>query len=231
VRLRLYRSGKIRPYRGERFVAPAEATGEPNEILEYPSPPEGNVPRLSAHGSDVTPDREPAPSLTIDRIVTFEVGRSERKLGRVRLAGDCAGVQADLAGRRTCVDHDWTSPPDLPLSDDLTLPTRGQDTAVGTWPILSGPRIPAACDESAEALRARESGTVEAPAFDEERCIPGGAFVFGDSSWGRGELADSPDSAGIGDERIAAVPRFLLDRYEYSVARAKRSAAAAAVSH
>jgi formylglycine-generating enzyme required for sulfatase activity len=140
----------------------------------------------------------PAHGVTIERLVPLRLQPGKRGTVEVVLHGDCFGVPADRAGRRACVDRGVPEVideivPDGPLS-------RGGSVNVGSW-----------------AAEATESCTVSprspSPLRDEERCIPGGAFILGDT------LALSYGPYRSRPERMRVVAPFLMDVYEVSVAR------------
>ncbi|HEY8080122.1 MAG TPA: SUMF1/EgtB/PvdO family nonheme iron enzyme [Labilithrix sp.] len=171
-----------------------------------PSQSAPSTPRLVRDGADVTPETEPLPTASVDRLVVVRLVPGARGRVRVTLGGECAGTQAklgadptkpDLATAQTCVDRAGVLAPlvESPLEADLTRPTTSVQGAFGTGE---------ACDGSQ-------------PANAEVVCVPGGAFLFG-------SLLDSP-FLGKGDvirttpERIARMHRFWMDRHEVTVAR------------
>jgi formylglycine-generating enzyme required for sulfatase activity len=215
VRLRGYAGGKVRDYRGERF-APTVAECD-TAACANPAPPAccplaiaalvngtGEPTLHDAQGADITPPTEPEPLLAIDRLVQVTLRPSARVSASILLQGACAGTMADRANAMTCVDTggQLVAVTDEPTSTDLTLPTA---SAVGSF---HGQPLP--CTVSPRPGHTASDGT---PLHDEEVCVPGGMFVFGDPSlFGNGEVDDVP-------ERIAILPPMLLDKYEVTVAR------------
>jgi formylglycine-generating enzyme required for sulfatase activity len=201
VRLRGYPDGKVRDYRGERFApVPTRATPDTS-----PDPPATGLPRLvrEEDGADITPASEPLPALAIDRLLVVRVRPGVRGAVRVVLRGACVGTMADVANMQSCVDTEHT----LVAIDESKL----EDPAAPVEPTLAG-----AFDFSkpcASAARVRTYADDGTPRYDEDVCVPGAMFVFGDPLW-RGErsISDVP-------ERVAVVPPFFLDRYEVTVAR------------
>ncbi len=229
VRLRASRSGITRSYRGDRFLELPAADGDGTQLFVVPPPAADERPRLFVGAADRTPALEPRPSSAVDRMLVVDLMAEQRWKATVLLDGDCAGVEADLAGRRTCTRGTLASVPVLAPDADSALPERGVDTLEGRWPVATGPKISVDCD-APEVEAQRQKETVLAGGkrlFDDEVCLPGGAFLFGAPEWALSEVADARSSAGLDEQRIVAVPRVFLDRYEYSVGRAKRSSASA----
>jgi sulfatase modifying factor 1 len=218
VRLRAYASGNSRDYRGERFApfvvqcdspACAQATPPPPTCCPLHSPDAvvpTNQPRLlDAQQVDITPATEPEPALAIDRIVVLDLLPDRASLAQVVLQGACAGTMADVAGVRSCTDTtgqlDDVSAPVAVLPDGTPLAA----SVAGTF---HGAPVP--CTETPRPPGSAADGT---PLHDEEVCVPGGMFVFGDSAvFGQGPVDDAPP-------RIAILPPFLMGKYEVTVAR------------
>jgi formylglycine-generating enzyme required for sulfatase activity len=195
LRLRGYADGKIRDYRGERYQARPQG-GPPSQIVETPSPPPGEAPRLiGSDGSDKTPATEPEPLLAIDALIQLTIPSDVVKLASVVLRGACFGTMANLLALETCVDTEnvLVSVPSPALGTDLTLPTRSLEGHFGA---------PVACKATPRPNGVAPDGT---PLYDEEVCVDGGTFVFGRYP------NDFP-------ERIAIVEPFLMDKYEVTVA-------------
>lgn len=147
--------------------------------------------RLVISGTDVTPRTEPLPGLTIDRLV--RVALEPGRVGSVRivLRGECFGTMADLATGSTCVDTENVRVrSELVISDaDMRIPRQSVQGAFG------------------------KSEPCEGSPTENEVCIPGGAFIFGNASeYGKAESSGVP-------ERVARMSPFYMDRYEYTVAR------------
>ncbi|MBW2458501.1 MAG: SUMF1/EgtB/PvdO family nonheme iron enzyme [Deltaproteobacteria bacterium] len=202
VRLRVYPQGKVRDYRGERF-APISVGGDPAALWVVPDPPEGETPRLWRDGGDITPATEPQPTLAIDRLLVLHLEPGEVGSYEVVMRGTCSGTQADWAGRTTCVavEASRRPAPTADLDPDMDVPTTSRQGNFGGEVPCSAPTRPAGT---------AGDGT---PLFDEEVCVSGGAFVFGN--------ADSlmPAQQTTEPERLALLPPFRFDRYEVSVAR------------
>jgi len=216
LRLRAY--DQTRDYRGERYLARPSGM-DPGVIVE---PPLGDgKPRLLRDGVDVTPATEPAPELTIDRLVQIRVTPKVRRTVHVVLQTTCVGTMADLANRATCVDTEAQRVPVTEeLGDNGIVP---RTESIGEGPLSS----PQPCVGTARP------GT-GAPFYDEERCIEGGLFVLGDDAFFSGTPAseaniESPNGnvveLGSLPQRVAVMTPFFLDRHEVTVARWRRALA------
>src|SRR5262249_5357163 len=124
LRLRAYQAGIVRDYHGERFT-PRPAQGKPGEPAPIAPVPAGEAPGLIAENADITPDSEPQPWVTVDRLVHLSLVPGVRGSARILLGGACAGTMADLEGGVTCIDADTeASPiPDTTLDADMSRPT------------------------------------------------------------------------------------------------------------
>lgn len=209
VRLRAFPRQKVRDYRGERFVAAPAPELPFDAVVPAPAPPPGEGPRLSTDLGDVTPHEEPLPALAIDRLVDLELGEGTRGVVPIVLHGACLGTMADLFGRQTCVDEEGERVPAAlaAVADEAPAGSR-----VGSF------APPGACG----TLRAPNADGV--PRYDEEVCVPGGAFVFGN-----GEHFGVGSASGV-PERVAVVSPFRMDRFEVSVGRWRAALAAGFVS-
>jgi formylglycine-generating enzyme required for sulfatase activity len=230
VRLRGYRSEYVEDYRGEgalslpplgsqwtAVTAGQCCTADCTSLCpQYWNPPQAALPRLQdTMGEDVTPAVEPQPLVTIDQLVLVNLVPGMRGKVSVLLAGACAGTQAVLpdpsraspqpSDIQTCIDTERTLVPVAAstLDPDMTLPAPGS-TVEGQF------EAPFATD-CPNTPRTPTSGL-----FDDEVCVHGGVMVFG-SATGEASIA-SPSVP-----RIAAVPSFLMDKYEYSVARFEKA--------
>jgi len=230
VRLRGYRSEYVQDYRGEGTISlpPLGSTWSAvtagkccssdctSLCPQYWDPKEAALPRLmDADGHDVTPPTEPQPLVTIDRLVLVDLVPGNRGKVSIVLAGACAGTQAVLPDPsrsdaqpgdiQTCVDteRELASVTPAALDPDMTLPAPGS-TAQGQF------EAPYDVD-CANAPRAPAAGL-----FDDEVCVRGGVMIFGSAS---GDASLSAPAL----PRIAAVPSFLIDKYEYSVARFQKA--------
>jgi formylglycine-generating enzyme required for sulfatase activity len=145
-------------------------------------------------------EQVPAHGVTIDRLVSLRLEPGKRGAVEVPLRADCYGVAADLAGRRACLEGGALEAvidvvPDGPVSRATT-----GGPALGSWPA----EVPAPC-----TVPPRPAG----PLLDEERCIPGGVFILGDT------LALSDGVTRARPERMRVVAPFLMDVFEVSVGR------------
>ena len=97
VRVRIYPQGHVRPYEGERFADwPA--------VLQAPGQASPNrAPRLMNAGTDNTPETEPSPQVTVDRLVRIDTTQPDAS-PRIRLYGACAGTMANLATWESCAN-------------------------------------------------------------------------------------------------------------------------------
>lgn len=163
-----------------------------------------DTPRLIVDGVDVTPAKEPDPALAVDRLLHFELSPARQRTARVLLAGECLGAMADLAGARSCVDREAVL---VPVAPETLLEGRQPraPSKVGSW---SG-YVSEPCPQA--------HPTADREAFAGRVCVRGGSFVLGDPTL----IARGAD--GGRPERIATIPTFLMDRYEYSVARYRRA--------
>ena len=198
LRLRAYVDGAERDYLGERYVGPPAAS-EPDDA-RAPDPPRTDQPRLVVDGVDQTPTSEPAPNLTIDRLLRVETVYGQSDVVHVVLRGDCFGVMADVASGRTCIDAARHF--EAAGAGD---PGAGAASVVGTFPVL-----PAA----AQSPRARSPGD---ELLDEEVFVPGAAFTLGSENID--DLETDAERLSAAPERMAVVAPLLVDRYEVTVAR------------
>ncbi len=170
-----------------------------------PPPVEPALPRLVVAGTDVTPASEPLPALAIDRLVDLRLTYGERRRAWVHLRGECLGTRADLDGSETCIDTAGARVSVSPTALDDEL-DRGGGSASGSW----------AAEQARPctvAARTRSQTAEGLALYDEEVCVPGGAFTLGsDLLRGAGDRSTTP-------RRVVAVEPFLLDRYEVTVGR------------
>ena len=200
VRLRAYPDGATRDYEGERFIsrAPAGSPGDP----ATPAASADHGPRLTVGGADVTPAAEPQPYVTIDRLVLVHLQPGVVGKVVVRMSGACFGTMADLGDLLTCVDTDATLVPvtSSALDPDLSVPTPVEKTFGASSPCTGSPR---AGTTLADGTRL----------YDDEACVPGGAYTFGNlTEFGEGDESGLP-------RHVYAVSPFTLDAYEVTVAR------------
>lgn len=200
ARLRVYPRGATRDYLGERFATRKEArTGTPLAIAA--DPPTNGAPRLVVDGIDVTPDQEPHPLVTIDRLVIVRLVPGVVGGLRVVLRGACAGTMADIANLASCIDQ----PDQIASVEPAELQTLQEALAGGS---LAGEfAAPVPCEATPRSGSKSPGGT---DLFDEERCVPGGAFHLGEES-GFGDHSYPP--------RLIHIQPFLMDKYEVTVGR------------
>jgi formylglycine-generating enzyme required for sulfatase activity len=234
VRLRAYPEGKTRDYRGERLVSAPDPASFCSQAVCFASPltTDGlppccptavpavrtpfatadcpQCPRLEASGQDVTPPTEPLPGVTIDALVAVHVARGVRGAARVLLRSACFGTMADVYGLRACVDT-------AGLRVDVNYATLDPDLTVSPSPKVGTWGAPVPCTAAPRAPGHAPDGT---PLFDDEVCVPGGAFVMGGAQGAEGIPSDDLP------ERVASVAPFLLDRYEVTVSRFRHALAA-----
>lgn len=162
------------------------------------------VPKLLRDDAAATPDVEPLPDLTVDRLVRIPVPPERTSSTTVILRGACTGTQATLpltpgSEPATCVAEEGVLVPvaDAELADGApALPA----SLVGTF----------GNDEPCDA----QGSTADVV------CVPGGWFVLGgEAGAGFGEASSVP-------ERLATLPRFWIDRHEVTVGRYQAALAA-----
>lgn len=212
VRVRIYPEGRERDYRGERYAANtleaegAGTTGAGDASADAQAEDAALAPVLPAlnrsPGVDETPQTEPRPHVTIDRLLIVSVAPGTAARATVVLSGECMGTMAKLAAESfhapvwseamTCVDrHGVLAPVDVvPLTSDTTLPTHAE-SVVGSF----GAGQPC-----------------ESPGNDRVACVPSGGFLFGGERLGTLSflLSAYPD-------RLARMSRFFIDRNEVTV--------------
>ncbi len=203
VRLRVYPQGIVRDYHGERFAGRPEG-GNPGDLAPVTPPPDGEAPRLlDARGADRTPTTEPEPLVTVDRLLLLRLVPGKRGSVRVVLRGRCAGTMANLAELSSCIDEEniRTRAAEYTLDPDSSRTTK---SVQGTF----APTSPCIAD-----LRPASTASDGTPLFDDEACVPGGSFLFGNvDTQGRDVYSDAP-------VRLAVLAPFRIDRYEVTVGR------------
>ena len=141
---------------------------------------------------------EPQPGVTIERLLAVHLTPGERGKVALTLRGECFGTPADLVAHTTCVD---TAAQVVPLVAEIPRGALTRELlAPAPWPA----DLPAPC-------------TV-APRPDEV-CVPGTAFVLGDT------LALQDLDRRSQPERMRVVAPFLLDKYEMSVGKYRNAVA------
>jgi formylglycine-generating enzyme required for sulfatase activity len=205
VRVRAYVDGVVRDYRGERFEERLPDDADVTTVR--PVPPPTDRPRLLRGGRDRTPPSEPEPSAAIDRLFAVELVPGVRGRVDVVLRGACAGVMADLAGRRSCVDDGTLAA--LIQRDPVDPTTPTEASLVGSFGLVpKAERPPRPASTAAD-------GT---PLHDREIAIDGGPFLFGGRDITNvGVLLGLPVSSA--PERIVVISSFLIDEHEVTVGR------------
>ncbi len=166
------------------------------------------LPRLMKNGIDATPSDEPQPNLSIDRLIDVMVQYGDRKTAGVDLDARCFGTQANLAGGESCIAQAGKLEPvaAAPLEDGINRAA----VPKGTWT----DEARALCQTDPRMATTLADGT---PLFDDEVCIPGGAFILGDENLvGLGRLDAVP-------RQVVVVEPFLLDAYEMTVGRYRKA--------
>ena len=203
VRLRAYPEGRLIRYTGIVYAAYQE--------LLHGAPVGNGQPRLVIDGQDRTPEFEPDPLVTIDRVVRVRL--SYGKVGRIQvlLTGDCAGRMPQLSTwteARSCIDASrelW------PIDDEPVEPATGalNDSRAGTWGLSP---CPAGSDTSSPRV-----------------CIPGGGFILGDAFFLGSDGLGGALPLHPRPERIVRISRFELERDEVSVGQYRSALAAGLV--
>ena len=202
IRLRAYIEGEVRDYRGERYAPRPDPKKAPFSLAHVPDATD--MPRLVRDdGSDVTPATEPAPLLTIDRLVRVHVTPDAHSAVRIVLHGTCIGTMADVANSASCVDQENVL---VPLNDEPTI----ADTSVPATSLAGSFSPPLPCTATPRPASTTSNG---APLFDDEVCVDGRMFLFGsDRAFGLSERDDVP-------RRVAILPPFRMDRFEVTIGR------------
>jgi formylglycine-generating enzyme required for sulfatase activity len=164
----------------------------PSKTAPLPSP----VPFWVNGDPTQTPTTEPAPEVTIDRLVLLHLVPGVQGSVEVAMRGACLGVMSklgdggiDLSGAQTCVDgaDPLVSVVEQSVVPRAAAPPKLPATAFGTF---------AACTDTGDATRV---------------CIPGGVFVMGGRNFvGYGSESSAPP-------HTAAVSTFVLDSHEVTV--------------
>jgi formylglycine-generating enzyme required for sulfatase activity len=187
---------------GPADVVVAAAREDSFEAVRPPAseepPPEVVVEKLLRGDPAATPDREPLPDLTVDRLVRLRVPPERVASASVTLRGACMGTPARLPSEgtppATCVDEEG----------GLT-PVSVEDLGPGAPAELLPPSV--------AGTMVHEDGCLPEESSTEVVCIPGGWFVLGGvEGGGFGDASSVP-------ERLAILPRFWIDRHEVTVAR------------
>ncbi len=168
--------------------APADLTLLASRLDVFQPVPDPDVPPFTSDPAAL----EPAPGVTIDRLVAVRLRHGERGRVEVTLHGECFGTAVDLASRASCVDRAGTRSPVTPV--DPGGPLTPDVAAPPPWP-------------------GDEHASCTVPPRADEVCVPSGAFVLGDT------LALEDLERRSQPERMRVVEPFLLDKYEMSVGR------------
>lgn len=146
------------------------------------------------------------PRLTIDRLVRTHLKPGVVGSLRIVLRGACFGVESNVAKLQTCIDKE------------------GQLASVDT--IALDPDLSPRPSEPKTFGKQRCAASVRpaSPLLDEEVCVDGGAFVFGNlDEFGNVVSGAAPALvAGLGNavpERVVRVDAFRMDKYEVTVGR------------
>jgi formylglycine-generating enzyme required for sulfatase activity len=206
VRLRAYAFGKVQDYRGYRYQS--RPTGDsPDHVTPPPSPTDAPT-LLDANGDDITPREEPTPALTIDRLVVVPLTKGTVGSVHVTLAGACFGTMADMGdftALQTCVDTEAQLVAVAPSAIDPDVSSVGTSQQGAFEAPYSQP-----CAGSPKPSTTALDGT---KLYDEDVCVVGGAFILGSRDTAIGDASDDTP------ERVALVPSFYMDKYEFTLAR------------
>ncbi len=150
------------------------------------------------------PTTEPYPTATVDRLVRIRLVPGEQRKVHVNLLGACATSMAELVVRDGRVL----------LGESRSCSALGPHEALGDGGDERTLEVGTFGDSPC-------AGATSPVADVDATCVPGGAFLLGLASGTRllsdavTDSNDLPNSPG----RLARVPRFWLDRTEYTVAR------------
>lgn len=208
VRLRAYPEGALRDYLGERFIPLPSDAADPAGLVS--APPGSGAPRLVIAGTDVTPLREPDPSIAIDRLLVTQMIPGTITTSPVVLRGACAGTMADIISAFTCVDAE--SP--------FVAATAVASIDVPSPSVTGSFGAPVECTIPPRGASTSVDG---APLFDEEACVAGGAFVFGSKLASTSGDAASVEQLASTPLRLAQIGPLLVDRFEVTVGRWRRA--------
>ena len=207
VRLRAYPEGALQDYDGYAYWT--RPSDDSPTTVPAPATPAQPFPRLvDADGADVTPAIEPARSLAIDRLVAIPLAQGAVGTVNVLLEGACFGTMADMrdfTALQTCVATEGRVVPVTPESVDA----HDAPAATSRQGAYEAPYA-AACTGSPRPATVTPAGIA---LHDDDLCVQGGAFVFGTRD---GAIGDASDDA---PPRVALVPSFYMDRYEFTVGR------------
>jgi formylglycine-generating enzyme required for sulfatase activity len=184
VRLRAFPEARVVRYQGFAYATLPELLRDDKSALVGDGQPR------FVRGLDRTPELEPDPRVTIDRVVRVRLVYGTRGRIRITLRGDCVGRMPRIlpwTAPLTCLDGDETL---APVVDSPLEPTTDHhlSSIAGSW----------------------GDDPCRAPPGDGRACVPGGAFMLGDVFLPQENA--KPD-------RILRVSRFEVDRDEVTVAR------------
>jgi formylglycine-generating enzyme required for sulfatase activity len=160
----------------------------------------------------LTPTSEPEPGLAVDRLIDVTASYGRRATARVLLTGECLGTGADLDGATSCIAAAGVREPVAAAALKSGI-DKGGATSAGSWRVAQN----APCNA---APRARSNAPDGTPLYDEQVCIPGGAFVLGDA-----QIVGVGQSDAV-PRQMAVVAPFLIDAFEVTVARYRAALAA-----
>ncbi|MFO0562841.1 MAG: SUMF1/EgtB/PvdO family nonheme iron enzyme [Polyangiales bacterium] len=139
----------------------------------------------------------PDPLVAIDRVVDVEPGAPIARYA-VLLSLACAGVEADLVGATSCVSEAVRRAPVTVASRVESAPT---ESSVGQW-------------KSSFRRSCASANRGAATSWDDEACVSGGAFWYGDFR----RVGVGPVLSAVPEKPVAISP-FFMDRREYTVGR------------
>ena len=148
-------------------------------------------PRLLVGGADVTPESEPLPRVTIDRIVSLAIDPSTRNTAKIVLRGACTGSIADLA-TGSCIE----APPRVALETEV----------LGAWD-----------DRASNEVGTFRPSALCTDVDPDRICVPGAAFLLGTRLIEPMALVD--DALFTAPEVPVRLAPFTLDRTEMTWGR------------
>jgi len=178
---------------GGAAPAPADVTLRASRVDAIVPASEPPVPAPSQRD-----ELEPAPGMTIDRLVAVDLVPGTRGTLDLVLRGECFGTEADLAKRESCVDRAGLRAPVVPVVASGAL--QRERARVPPW-------------QADEAQPCTATPRAAGPLLDEEVCVPGGVFALGDT------LALTDLAYRTQPERMRVVSPFLVDVHEMTVGR------------
>lgn len=192
VRLRVFPTGRVRDYRGERFWDWSSGT------IVTPDPIDGALPRLVVDGDDRTPATEPSPLVTVDRLLLVRIEPGTLNQVDVLLNAACAGTMAFFG-------DDPTSGPQLGLAETCADVERLR-VVVEDSPLDDR-------HDPGPSQQDRHDQPCAVAVGEGQVCVPGGVTILGST-----ELTLIPDRPPV-PERIVVLSPFSMDVDEVTVAR------------